>query len=474
MSFDQEAEAAPRLPPKPAARQGRVSLWSYFRLFKQDILSAQPAHLYRAWMAEMRTPFFRSYLCNDPALVDVVLKERPHHFPKSERIRVGLKPLLGESVFISNGEVWAHQRRIIDPAFEGGRLRKVFPAMWDSGVAAVERLQGMAGEAPIEIEAQTSHMAMDVIFRTLFSLPIDHEIAQAAFETFRAHQQAQPVANIAAILPWPRWFPRFHSRATRTTARTIRDLIRQLTTTRAREIADGTAPDDLATKIMTTPDPETGRVFDQEEMIDQVAIFFLAGHETSAAALAWALYLLALYPEWQEKLAQEAIVAFEPEKIYFSALSKLRLSRAVFRESMRLYPPVPMYVRETTCPETFRKRKVRRGSQVVISPWHLHRHERLWERPDEFDPGRFDTPNGKSCLRSAYIPFSAGARVCPGSAFAMAEGPLLLSMLVRAFRFEHAEGRDPMPVAHLTVRARDGIYLRLTPRNLIPPEETEK
>lgn len=454
----------PDLPPKPVPRQGKVSLWVYFRRFKRDILSAQPAHLYRAWMAEMRTPFFRSYLCNDPDLVDLVLKQRPHDFPKSERIRAGLQPLLGNSVFISNGETWARQRRIIDPAFEGGRLRTVFSSMWDSGVAAVERLKPLADGTPVEIEYQTSHVAMDVIFRTLFSVPIEYEIADAAFETFRAHQAAQPVANITALLPLPRWFPRFHSRKTKETARIIRDLIGQLTRTRARAIANGTAPDDLASKIMTTPDPKTGKLFDTEEMIDQVAIFFLAGHETSAAVLAWALYLLALYPEWQERLAKEAIIAFEPEKIYFSTLSKLRHSRAVFRETMRLYPPVPMYVREAARPEQFRGRRVRRGSQVILSPWHLHRHERLWDRPDEFDPGRFDTPNGKKCLRTAYIPFSAGPRVCPGSAFAMAEGPLLLSMLVRAYRFDLVNGDDPVPVAHLTVRSDNGIRLRLTPR----------
>ncbi len=470
--FDEISGAAHKLPPKPPARQGKVSIWKYFRLFKQDILSAQPARLYRAWMAEMRTPFFHSYMCNDPELVDLVLKKRPRDFPKSERIRVGLKPLLGESVFISNGELWEHQRRIIDPAFEGGRLRTIFPAMWDSGVAAVERLQPLADGTPVEIESQTSHVAMDVIFRTLFSLPIENEIATAAFNAFRDHQKAQPVANITAVLPLPRWFPRFHSRKTRQTARTIRDLVGQLTSARAKEIAEGRAPDDLATKIMTTPDPQTGQVFDHDEMVDQVAIFFLAGHETSAAVLAWALYLLALYPEWQDKLAQEAVSAFDPDKIYFSTLSKLRQSRAVFRETMRLYPPVPMYVREAACPERFRDRDVKRGAQVIISPWHLHRHERLWERPDEFDPDRFETPNGKQCLRNAYIPFSAGPRVCPGSAFAMAEGPLLLSMLVRAFRFERVKGRDPMPVAHLTVRARDGIHLRLTPRH--PPQSSKK
>ena len=112
--------SAPDLPPKPQARADRVSLWRYMRLFRQDILSAQPARLYRAWMAEFRTPFFRSYLINQPALIDEVLKARPMDFPKSNRVGEGLRPLLGASVFLTNGAEWQRQRRIIDPAFEGG------------------------------------------------------------------------------------------------------------------------------------------------------------------------------------------------------------------------------------------------------------------------------------------------------------------------------------------------------------------
>ncbi len=288
------------LPPKPPARARKVSLRKYAKLFRQDILSAQPGHLYHAWMAEFRTPFFRSYMCNDPALVEEVLKTNPDDFPKSDRIREGLAPLLGNSVFITNGETWKRQRRIIDPAFEGGRIKDTFPAMWDAGVAAVERLKARADGAPIEIEAETSEAAADVIFRTLFSIPIDHDVARATFAKFKTHQRAQPVLNLGALLPLPRWVPRFHSRETKRTAREIRDLIAGLTAERMAAIKAGTAPDDLATKIMTTRDPETGDVFETGEMVDQVAIFFLAGHETSASALAWALYLLAMHPDWQE------------------------------------------------------------------------------------------------------------------------------------------------------------------------------
>ena len=451
------------LPPKPVPRVGKVSLWRYLRLFRQDILSAQPAQLYRAWMAEFKTPFFRSFLCNQPELIDLVLKERPDDFPKSDRIREGLEPLLGNSVFVTNGDVWKHQRRIIDPAFEGGRLRDTFPAMLAAGQGAVSRLAEHADGEPLEIEAQTSHVAADVIFRTLFSIPIEHETAAQVFDAFRAHQRAQPVLNLGALLPLPSWFPRFHKAETKRTAKRIRSLITTLTQARMDQIRAGNAPDDLATKIMTTPDPETGETFTSNEMVDQVAIFFLAGHETSASALAWALYLMAMHPDWQARLADEAEQALSGD-FTFSELSKLRISRDVFRETLRLYPPVPMMVREASCPEQFRDRRVPKGAQIVLSPWHLHRHERLWDNPDGFDPARYASENGKTCLRNAYMPFSTGQRVCPGAGFAMIEGPLLLSMLVRAYRFDLVTEKPVIPVAHLTVRGKDGIWLRVRPR----------
>lgn len=447
-------------PPKPVARSDTASLWRHFRLFRRDILSAQPSRLYRAWMAEFRTPFFRSYLINQPDLIREVLKVRPMDFPKSNRIAEGLRPLLGNSVFLTNGEVWMRQRRIIDPAFEGGRLRDTFPAMLAAANVAASRLAGREGA--VEIEAEASHVAADVIFRTLFSLPISDDIAQDVFLQFRDFQRSQPILNLAAFIPVPGWVPRFHRRRSRIAATEIRRLIKNMVNERMRSIEDGSAPDDLATKIMTTSDPETGRSFSPAEMVDQVAIFFLAGHETSASALAWALYLLASHPEAQERVAREAAVLGDNPR--FSDMSKLGFTRNVFREALRLYPSLPMMVRETTKAERFRDRDLPAGSQVVISPWHLHRHERLWENPDEFEPDRYGAPDGPACLRDAFLPFSAGSRACPGAAFAMIEGPLLLSVLAQSLEFGCSGQPAPIPVAHLTVRSERGIWLTVKKR----------
>ncbi|MFN4061840.1 MAG: cytochrome P450 [Paracoccus hibiscisoli] len=441
--------------PRPQGTQGRGTLWGLIRGFRRDLLGALPERLYRAWMAEFRNPLIHSFFCNDPALLRLILQERPEDFPKSNRMREGLAPLLGNGVFISNGADWAQQRRIIDPAFEGGRVRASYPAILDAARAASLRLQ----PGPQDIEPQAAHAAADVIFRTLFSLPIEHRIATDVFEAFRDHQAAQPLVNLAALLPLPAWMPRPHSRRTRQTAGRIRGLIRDLVADRQRAIAAGTAPKDLATKIMTTPDPQTGRCFTEAEMVDQVAVLFLAGHETSASVLGWALWLLAANPDWQDLVAAESATLTDD----FASLSGLRTTRAVFREALRLYPAVAMFVREATRPETFRDRDVPRGAQLVISPWHLHRHQRLWVRPDDFDPARWDTPEGKASARQAYLPFSAGPRACPGAGLAMAEGVVMLAAITSRWRLQVTD-RQPMPIARLTIRARDGIWVSLTPR----------
>ncbi|MDO5706204.1 MAG: cytochrome P450 [Paracoccus sp. (in: a-proteobacteria)] len=445
------------IPPKPkAAPRGRGILrlaWA----FRRDLLSALPAHFYHARMAEFRSPLIHSFFCNDPALVRMILSERPGDFPKSNRLREGLAPLLGRSVFVTNGPEWAFQRRIIDLAFAGGRLHEVFPAMRAAADAALARLH----EGEQDIEAECSHAAADIIFRTLFSLPIEHDIAAQVFHAFRAHQDAQPVVNAAAMIPWPRWLPRPHRRQTRRTAAEIRGLIDGLVAQRMAAIANGIAPDDLATRIMTTPDPETGRLFTSAEMTDQVAIFFLAGHETSAAALAWSLWLLAANPEWQSRVAAEAAAAGPLNRL--SDLSSLQLTRNTFREAMRLYPPVPMMVREVTGPETLRGRPAKPGAQIVISPWHLHRHDRIWHDADAFDPERWNRPDNRQAARAAYIPFSAGPRVCPGAGFAMAEGVLMLALITRSFRL-FPGSHPPVPIARLTTRGKDGILIRLERR----------
>ncbi|XDA99771.1 cytochrome P450 [Sulfitobacter sp. LCG007] len=452
------------IPPKPPGRQGEVSLWRLARMLRRDILSALPERLYRARMAEFRMPFLRSYLVNEPGLAQLVLRERPERFPRSSRVAAGLEPLLGASVFCTDGDRWKRQRRIVDKALDRGQIEASLPALQAASDAAVRRLLCREGEA-VDIEAEASHAAADAIFRTMFSLPIEDALAREVFDAFRCYQRCQPVLRPLALLPLPGWVPRPDQRRARAAASRIRALIGGLIGTRLLEIDAGYAPDDLGTRMLSASHAAAGSADSASEMIDQVATFFLACHETSASALAWALYLMAEHPEWQARLVAEAAAS---SGVGLRSVGRLRIARAVFRETLRLYPPVPMMLREACHSETLRGRHVPRGSQIVISPRLLHRHERFWTDPDGFDPSRWLAQNvaATRCRegQDAYMPFGLGPRTCPGTGFAMVEGPLMLSAILGAVELQPLQGRRPMPVAHLTLRARDGIHLRLSRR----------
>ncbi|MEO0343648.1 MAG: cytochrome P450 [Pseudomonadota bacterium] len=451
-------------PPKPRTRPEGISRIAHIRRFKTDLFASQPERLFRAWMAEFKLPFFRSFFVNQPDIIEEILKRRPDNFPKSRIIGGALHALLGRSVFVTNGAIWKRQRRIIDPSFEGGRLHRSFDAMIRAGQQAVREFAPMADGRAVEIEEPASRLAADIIFRTLFSIPITSDIADQTYKAFHAYQRTQPLMNLGSFVRSPWVIKVLQKPATKHHGAELRRLLMRLTDQRALEIQQGSAPDDLATKIMTTKDPETGDVFDTDEMVDQVAIFFLAGHETSASALAWSLYLVAKTPEVQEKIAKETRSLGDISDLKFRDLSKLPFTRDVFREALRLYPPVPMMVREAGQPEFFRNRRVPKGSQMVVSPFHIQRHERIWTDPHVFDPARWQRDETKIAARAAYLPFSTGPRVCTGAGFAMAEGVAMLACLLGAYEFKPVAGREPQPVAHLTLRSEAGIYLSFTPR----------
>ena len=463
--MDLPDQKCPYTPPMPPERPEKLAFWRIWFRAHRNLFAALPRKLYRAWLTEVRTPWYNSYMPNQPDLVRRVLVERPDDFPKSDVVRATIGDLLGESVFVTNGEKWKRQRRIIDPSFEGGKLRETFEPMLAAGEEMVSRLAARADGKPVEIEFETSHAAADVIFRTLFSQAIKAEAASRVFHAFRRYQLAAPMLSPADLMRWPSWFPRLGPKRWRKgrAARAIRRLLMAFVEERRREIDAGTAPDDLATAIMTTSDPVTGDVFDEAEMADQMAIFFLAGHETSASALAWALYLIANQPEVQARMAAEAAPVFSGTPS-FSDLRRLSFTRDVFRETLRLYPPVPMMIREATCPEQMRDKDIAPGSPIILSPWHMGRHERVWDAPHVFDPDRWQTDAGRAQAREAYLPFSTGPRVCTGAAFGMQEGVLILGLLAARFRFSPVAGRVPEPMAHLTVRSRNGIWLSVSPR----------
>jgi cytochrome P450 len=223
-------------------------------------------------------------------------------------------------------------------------------------------------------------------------------------------------------------------------------------------------------------DEATGEGFGFDELVDQVAMLFLAGHETSASALSWALHLLAHDPQVQERLHEEAcrvLPALDTEGA--NAIKDLTLARDVFRETLRLFPPVGFLARQSAQACPMRDKTIPAGGSVVVSPWLIQRHRDLWARPDEFDPDRYsrdqpsmaeplDEPAARESLRQAYLPFGMGPRICIGAAFALQEAALILALVARHVRVEPVPGETPEPVGRLTIRAENGIRLKIFPR----------
>jgi cytochrome P450 len=323
------------------------------------------------------------------------------------------------------------------------------------------RCDAQADGRDSDVHAAMSHVTADIIFRTILSQVLDAKQALAVHEAFGDYQRAaQRVMGLSALHLPTAW----HLRLCRRRGAAIRASFEGAVQARYAAVARGDSglPQDMLSVLMQSRDPETGATLSPAQVVDQIATLFLAGHETSAATLAWALYLLACQPELQQRVREEVEAAWQQGEPAFGDTRLLPLVGAVFRETLRLYPPIAFYLREAAGTGCLRGKAVPSGSMVVVSPWLVQRHHHLWERPDQFDPDRFKTPEGAASARSAYLPFGLGERACPGAAFATQESLLILAQLVRRYRIAPVPGHTPRPVARLTLRSANGIRLRLT------------
>jgi cytochrome P450 len=311
-----------------------------------------------------------------------------------------------------------------------------------------------------------THVTADIIFRTIFSEPIPHEDAESIFDAFNNYQELAYIHGVwnMAGLPQALSIPRL--RAIKH-ARNIRGPLARMVRKRFEllETNPDAKPADILQSLIEARDDD-GSKFTEKELIDQIAVMFLAGHETSASALSWALYLISQDRDVQDRMQAETALAFgqegglQPRHFKF-----LKLTRDVFRETLRLYPPVSFVPRDITVPETMRGKNLKKGSAIFISLWLMQRHREIWKNPDTFDPDRFSRDDEKEAIRSAYMPFSQGPRVCLGASFALQEAAIILSMIARHYDITPVEGHVPKPVARLTLRSENGIRLRLRKRS---------
>lgn len=458
------------VPPRPPVLPQKASLYQYVKIGLRSALSMFLEGSYDTLaVGRIKLPTLPKgeprtlFIVRAVDLVREVLVKRAFEFPKSQLMGAMLRELLGDGIFVSNGAVWRRQRRMMDPAFAGARIKEVFPMMLEGVEAAADRfaehLAAHPGET-VRMDVETTHFTADVIFRTIFSEPISQKTAHDIFEAFEVFQDIGYAHGFLQLVRFPTGILPGAFRGKRA-ARRIRAHLKRLLDARVAAIRAGreVPKADILASLMEATDPETGTRFTETELLDQIAVMFLAGHETSASTLAWAVYMLAHCPHLQERVHAEATAVLGDRAPRFADMKKLEFTRDVVRETLRLYPPVAFVARDTSKAERLGARDVPAGSVVFVPLWLLHRNKNHWQAPDAFDPDRFGRPDSQEAIRCAYLPFSMGPRVCVGAAFAMQETTLYLAELARRFRFKPAPGHTPEPVSRLTLRSANGIPL---------------
>jgi cytochrome P450 len=457
-AWDMAATRRPLVPPSPprapetmtaigrmaAMRESAIGTWGQ-RAYEEDVV---------------RGRFFgrSSFILNTPDAIRHVLVDNYENYTRTPAgIRV-LRPMLGEGLLIAEGRAWKYQRRTLAPAFTPRAVAPLVPHMIAVTDETIAKLQAASG-GPVDLREAMQRMTLEIAGRTMFSFGMDrHGATLRDFVMEYGERLARPhFLDLLLPLGWPTLQDLARARFRKRWTQFVATLMAER---RAAGKNEGALPRDLFDLMGAARDPETGEAFTDEQLGDQIATMILAGHETTATALFWSLYLLALDPATQNELAAEVQGAALNSAL---DVERLKFTRAVVDETMRLYPPAFLIARAAAAPDTVAGLPVRKKDVILIAPWLLHRHEKLWRDPNAFIPSRF-IPPAPPPDRFAYLPFGVGARVCIGAHFALVEATLALARIIGAFRVELPDKEPVMPVGVVTTQPDRSPLFRITRR----------
>ncbi|EAJ5474803.1 cytochrome P450 [Campylobacter jejuni] len=446
--------------PKPY--KNKASTLLTFLLKRRSWLDGLYERSYKMQTGYVKMPNFDLYVINDTKEVKRMMVDEVREFPKSAFLHELLSPLLGESIFTTNGEVWKKQRELLRPSFEMTRINKVFNLMSEAVADMMDRFSKYPNHAVIEVDEAMTFITADVIFRTIMSSKLDEEKGKKILNAFVTFQEQSVHTAMRRMFRFPKWLSYVLGDRKRAKAG---DVIRQVLSDIIKpryDMADNAEFEDILGSLLLVVDADTNKRFSFEEILDQVAMLFLAGHETTASSLTWTLYLLSLYPKEQEKAYEEITQVLQGGAIEISHLRQFKYLTNIFKESLRLYPPVGFFAREAKKDTQVRDKLIKKGSGVVIAPWLIHRHEEFWTNPHGFNPSRFE----REYKKDAYLPFGVGERICIGQGFAMQEAILILANILKTYKLELEEGFVPDVVGRLTVRSANGMRIKFSKREL--------
>jgi cytochrome P450 len=391
-------------------------------------------------------------LLNEPAAVRRVLVEETAAFPKPALIALLLTPLIGQGLFSANGREWQRQRRLFDEAFRTLPLEAWLPAMQAALEQLFVTLDQQADGRSVDLQEVMTLFSADVVVRATLSHPLARDDGQAIFQSFTHYQSRSALAMALRFLRLPRALV---AASLLGSAAPIRQWVGRQVQAR---LAAARPPQDLLQALIR----QGG--FSPVELVDQLCVLLVAGHETTASALSMACYLLSRDPAAQDRLRQEAGAVFaESGGIGCGPRELLNLpyATAVFCETLRLYPPLPFLLREAGESTEIAGQRCPLRSLVTISPWVIHRHHRYWQQPSAFNPDRFLPGGDGASAGDHYLPFGLGPRRCPGAAVAQQEGVLALSRLVLRYELLPDSAHQPELLGKLTLRSRNGVRVRL-------------
>lgn len=393
----------------------------------------------------------------DPELLKIVFDPSSDLYPKNPLEDRLYRPLMGEGILNAQGDLWRWQRRAVAPLFRPSAILGQVPQM----VAAADRILTKWREAGPEsiqpIDPAMMRATFEVVSQAL--LPDDGSFEMSDIERWTTEYLAGSSWDIVyAMLKVPRWMPHPRRRRALSAARNIRTVLGQLIQQRLRKPCDG---EDLLGRLLATADPISGCPMASHRVLDNVITFLIAGHETTYSTLTWTLYLLARSPEWQKKVRDEVSALTQGGPVTSEHLDKLSVCSQVLKEAMRLYPPAPILSRVCTKRVELGGRQFAPGTMFFVPIYAIHRHRKLWDDPDAFDPSRFELKREAAHSRYAFMPWGAGSRVCIGAAFSMMEATVILATLAQTVRFSLTTDREPLPLARITLRPKETIRLNV-------------
>jgi len=449
--------------PKPV--KNKVSQFMTFFKKSSSWLDGVYERSYTMRMGRVKMPGVDLHIPNEPELVHRILIKESALFPKHPLLHETLSPLLGESIFTTNGNVWRKQRELLNPSFEMVRIKHVFDLMNDAAKDMLVRLEDLADGKYHNLDEEMTFVTADIIFRTIMSEKLTQEEGRKVIDAFIVFQEKSAKIGMHKMFLIPSIFRKFgDEQAYNRTGQIIRDSLSRIIKPRyeAMENNEVDPHRDILSTLLKVIDEDTGKPFTFKEILDQIAMLFLAGHETTASSMTWTLYLLCLYPDIQQKAYEEVMSICGEDAFTAENTKQLTLVTNIFKESLRLYPPVSFFPRVSAEETTIRDRRIKKGAAIVISPWLMHRNERFWEDPHMFNPARFDHPD--KIHKNTYFPFGLGKRICIGEKFAMQESVLLLASILRNYKLELEEGFVPDLAGRLTTRSLNGMSIKITKR----------